>query len=360
MKLKDVFINTNKPPVFIALSGGVDSTAAAYLLKQKGENIFGVTHVIWPDSKCCSDETIKTCRQVADFLDIPYVTIDCQDLFKRYVVDEFANAYRNGLTPNPCILCNEHIRFKLMIKTFFEQYPEYIREDYKIASGHYANTEINGGFVYLKKGVDPEKDQSYMLYRLNQDQLIRCIFPLGTYTKNQVREIAVSNNLPSAHHKESQDICFVDHHYVSFLKSYAHIKPEKGRFVSVQGKEMGWHNGYIYYTRGQRRGLNLADGPWYVIQTRPETNTVIIGRESDLFVKTFKADNVVWIVPPENKEIRCRVQTRYHTVEHACTVNFTSETHVEVELDLPSKEATPGQSAVFYQNDCVLGGGFIV
>ena len=345
--------------VFVALSGGVDSAVCACLLKEKYKHVVGISHVVWPESKCCTkiclDRAAKQCQE----LGLPYYRIVCISEFSKCVIDPFVNNYLSGLTPNPCVLCNQHIRFDFMLKEAYSKYADKFTKDYKISTGHYAKVQKENDWFYLCKGVDAAKDQSYMLYRLNQEQLARCEFPLGDYTKAQVRELASKMNLESAQEKDSQDICFITGSHQDFIEGYSHQKPVQGNLVSLQGEVLGTHKGIHAYTRGQRKGLKLSGGPWYVVKIDVEKNEVILGRKEDLEVKKFFINNINWLFTNQPKIITCMVQTRYHAKEVKCQVEFLSNQEALVELSEPSIDVSPGQSAVFYENDYVLGGGIV-
>ncbi len=348
----------NQEPIFIALSGGVDSAAAAYLLKEKYSNLIGISHIVWPESKCCSkiclDRAALMCRQIG----IPYHRIVCISEFTQKVVEPFINTYLAGETPNPCVLCNEKIRFFYMIEEYFRK-QGHKPDDYKIATGHYARIEEKDNRFYLKRGKDKTKDQSYMLYRLSQEQLAHCIFPLGDYTKKQVREFAAKFGIEAAWVKDSQDICFIENDYAEFIEKYIQKKMPEGNFLNKEGVVLGRHKGIHHYTRGQRKGLGLHGGPWYVLSIDTKSNNIILGIKQDLEIKNFNVRNLSWIYPDFPKKIKRMVQTRYHSLSKACEITPLNQDEIQVELESPSVDVSPGQSAVFYDGEYVIGGGEI-
>lgn len=273
--------------VCVALSGGVDSAVAARLLMQDYEEVIGVSHRHWPESRCCSTACLDRCAAQCQDMGIPYYPLDCMVEFAQAIVDDFVATYQKGQTPNPCVLCNQTIRFDLMLKKFFEQHPEYQGRDYRIATGHYAQVEQVDGHYRLKRGVDPEKDQSYMLYRLSPEQLKHCVFPLGGMLKPEVRALAEQWNLRSAKQSDSQDVCFVTDTYQTFLDQYTGKHQKPGKFVDKDGKVLGRHKGVPYYTRGQRKGLGLSGGPWYVLHTDVTSNQVVLGSREELATRRF-------------------------------------------------------------------------
>jgi tRNA-specific 2-thiouridylase len=348
----------------VALSGGVDSSAAALLLREQYPRLVGATHFIWPDSRCCSLSVFKRAQFLARRLSIPYFVIDVQAAFRGAVVDEFIEAYVSGATPNPCVLCNERVRF-----TFF--YDELAKrladekllepgESLLFATGHYARLGKEGDRSFIRKGRDPAKDQSYMLYRLPRSILPRLVFPLGDMLKKEVVEYARRNKLSAAEEPESQDACFVDGNYIDFIvkeTGRADLRAS-GPIADAAGRVRGEHHGYIGYTVGQRRGLSLGDGPWYVAAVEPESNRVVIGREDEARRREFGAGDCNWFIDPPAAPLRCAVKIRYQTRESACLLAPLGDGRFRVELERP-EFVTPGQSAVFYDGDAVLGGGII-
>lgn len=344
--------------VFVALSGGVDSSVVLRLLKEKYVQVQGVSHIVWPESLCCTAECLDSCALQCQQEEISYQSIEAVQQFSEQVVDPFVEDYFSGRTPNPCVLCNQYIRFDFMLKEFFKINKLPPNKNYKLATGHYARIEEKEGRFLLKKGLDEKKDQAYMLYRLSQAQLAHALFPLGELKKEEVRNLATQWQLSSAKKTDSVDACFAGGDYRSFLVDYSGRQPEKGAFVDSGGNVLGQHEGYPFYTRGQRRGLGLSAGPWYVIAVRPQSNEVVLGMREELLLTKFYVNNLVWHVPAKT-EGAATVQVRYHSAEIPCQIKKIAEDLIEVDLLTPSAEIAPGQSAVFYDDDYVLGGGYI-
>ena len=349
--------------VIVGMSGGVDSAVAAYLLKQQGMEVIGVTLRVWGsdeegDSGCCE---IDEARRICEIIDIKYHPHNCTSLFKENVVNPFVDAYLEGLTPNPCIECNRYVKWaKLM------ELADIFGADY-VATGHYAYIEkLPNGRYAVRKASHIGKDQTYMLYKLTQEQLARTLMPLGKYTKDEVRKIAEEAGLPCAHKAESQEICFVtEGRYTDFIGEHTdRTLPGEGDFVDMNGNVLGKHKGIHQYTVGQRKGLGIALGvPAFVVKICPENNTVVLGTEDDLLVDTFFCRNVNFQSVPEPAEddkIRCFAKARYHQTERPATVESLGGGKVKIVLDEPVKGVSPGQSSVFYdENGCVVGGGII-
>lgn len=349
---------TDHSTTFVALSGGVDSSVVAYLLKEQGHSLVGVSHIVWPESKCCETVCLDYCLAFSNTLQIPYYKIDCIVPFCRKVIDPFVDTYHHGKTPNPCVLCNEYIRFDQMLSTLFDSHPELKSDSYKIATGHYAQVENRDGHYYLKRGLDPSKDQSYMLYRLSQEQLSHCLFPIGGMLKSEVRKLAEQWNLASAQKKDSQDACFVKDTYPAFLEAYSSKIFPKGPMLDTYGNIIGEHHGIPYYTRGQRKGLQLSTGPWYVNCIDVEKNAIVLGRKTDLVSTKFEIDNCNWI-HLKDSHFLSTVQTRYHSMEKQCSVELVGAKKAIVTLASGFYDVTPGQSAVLYDQEYVIGGGII-
>ncbi|MGD1820510.1 MAG: tRNA 2-thiouridine(34) synthase MnmA [Pleomorphochaeta sp.] len=352
--------------LLIAMSGGVDSSVAAYLVKSKGYDCSGATMKLYEDSSsgcnintksCCALSDIEDARSVCSRLNIDYHVFNFKDLFKEKVIDKFVDYYENGLTPNPCIDCNRYLKFEFLYKK-----GKLLGFD-KIVTGHYAIIEEIDGIFYLKKAVDNTKDQSYFLYDLNQEQLSNILFPLGSLLKSEVREIALENNFINAKKSESQDICFVPNgKYSSFIKNYTQKEYEKGDFVDTSGKKIGTHSGIINYTIGQRRGLGVSYiEPLYVSKINKFTNTITLCTKQELFKREFDVKNITYIFYKElTNPIRIQVKTRYRQVEKPATLIPTSSNTAHIILDESHDAITPGQAAVFYDGDIVVGGGQIV
>ena len=347
--------------IVVGMSGGVDSAVAAFLLKQDGHDVIGVTLRTWESggSRCCE---IDSARETASCLGIPYHVINCSPDFKRKVEAPFISGYLHGITPNPCIFCNPEIKWEWML------YAANVYGAEKIATGHYASlTRRNNGLYSIRQAADTAKDQSYMLYRLTQQQLAGTVFPLGELTKEEVRYIALRAGLPSADSLDSQEICFVTKGtYADFIDAQRpdHRK-DCGNFVDRKGRILGQHSGITHYTVGQRKGLGLAMGkPVYVIRINEKTNEVVIGTEDDLYKREILCHNMCFSGIPgldEGHRIRAKVKIRYHDRGTAAWAEGVNKDTVRVEFDTPVRAPTPGQSAVFYdQEHCILGGGIIL
>lgn len=347
--------------VMVGMSGGVDSAAAAILLKEQGYEVTGVTLKLWDgetESGCCSLSDTEDARAVAHVLDIPFYVLNFKDMFRESVVDPFVQSYLAGETPNPCLACNEVIKFHGML-----QKARAIGMDY-IATGHYAriDRDENNGRVCLRKGVDTAKDQSYVLYGLTQDQLAATLLPLGGLTKPEVRAIAARAGVGVSDKPDSQDICFVaENGYADFIRDYTGTEPEPGSFVDVNGKVLGTHKGLIHYTVGQRKHLGMSFGQrMAVVSKDARTNTVMVGGEEAVrFPEAFVRD-VNWLsVACPAQPIRAHVRTRYHGAEAAAWVEPIGSRHAKIRFDVPQRAIAPGQAAVFYDEDRVLGGGIL-
>lgn len=330
--------------VLVAMSGGVDSSVAAFLLKEKGFDVFGATMVIGHN-----EDDVVDARRIASQLKIPFQTIDLVKEFKDNVIDYFCGEYLKGRTPNPCIICNEKIKFGYLLNYAKTQGMDYI------ATGHYAKNYFNKktNRFAIKKGKDRTKDQSYVLFSLAQNQLEHIIFPLSDLTKEEVRKIAKNNGFITAERKESQDICFIPgDDYDS----------TEGLIRDVNGKILGRHKGVHHYTIGQRKGLGIAcPYPLYVLKVDVEKNEVLVGREEDLYQKEFIAENVSWQAIDELKEpILVKAKIRYKFDEEKARVFPIDGRRVRVEFLKPQRAITPGQAVVFYKRDMVIGGGWIV
>lgn len=354
--------------VMVAMSGGVDSSVALLLLKECYE-VIGATLRLYSNEDikqesrtCCSLRDIEDARFVASKFGVKHYVFNFSELFKKDVIERFNKSYLNGETPNPCIDCNKYIKFDAMLERAISLSCQFL------ATGHYARIEYDkaSGRWLLKKALSGtdinEKDQSYVLYNLTQEQLAHVIFPLGSIDKEKVRTIAEKNELVNSQKPDSQDICFVpDGDYAGFIERYAGIVPQKGNVVSTQGKLVGTHDGLIHYTIGQRRGLGISFGqPMYVVDKNVDTNTVVIGKNEDLFRKSLVAYECNWIsIPTLTEALRLKAKIRYKQREQSCTVFPLKNGEVYVEFDEPQRAITRGQRAVFYDNDIVVGGGII-
>ncbi len=351
----------------VAMSGGVDSSVAALLLKEQGYQCTRVTMKLFHNEDigvrrehtCCSLDDVEDARSVARRLDIPYYVFNFSDCFQECVMDRFVHAYENGTTPNPCIDCNRYLKFDKLFQRAKELSCNYV------ATGHYARIEYDSRSekYLLKKALDSDKDQSYMLYAMTQEQLKHTLFPLGTLTKPQVREIAEHNGFCNAHKHDSQDICFVQNgSYADFIKQYTGRSYPYGDFVDKNGNVLGTHKGIINYTVGQRKNLGISFAkPMYVCKICANSNTIVLGGEQELYSKEAETTNFNWIsdnIP--KKPIRCKAKVRYRQQEQWAVASPLPDGNVYLEFDCPQRAVTPGQAAVLYDGDIILGGGVIL
>lgn len=350
----------------IAMSGGVDSSVAAYLIKSAGYECIGATMRLFDnedagisnEKTCCSLDDVEDARSVAYKINIPYYVFNFTADFKREVIDRFINSYESGSTPNPCIDCNRYIKWKKLFLRMKELGLDFV------VTGHYARIEKNeqNGRYLLKKGKDSGKDQSYVLYNMTQEQLSHTLLPIGEYSKSDVRKIAEENGFINAKKHDSQDICFVpDGDYAAFIERYTGKTFESGDFVNADGEVLGKHKGLIHYTVGQRKGLGLAlKKPQYVCRKDLKANTVILGDNSDLFTREFIASDFNWIMFDQpQKPFTANVKTRYSQSEQPATVTPLGNGDVRIVFDTPQRAITAGQAAVAYIGDTVVGGGTI-
>ena len=342
--------------ILVGMSGGVDSSVCASVLAQKGYSVSGVTLALLGEN-LASSQNIKDAKAVCDRLSIEHYAIDLSEDFKKFVIDYFVNEYIEGKTPNPCIACNKNIKFGKMLKIAKEMGFS------KIATGHYARVEYQNGRYLLKKAKDISKDQSYVLYCLSQEQLSSVEFPLGEYTKPQVRGIAQNNGFVNANKKDSQDICFVpDGDYASFIEKTANFVSSTGDYINRQGEKIGEHKGVIHYTIGQRKGLGVAFGhPVFVISKNAETNRVVLGEQEELFYKSVLVKDVNFIPFDELKgSLNVTAKLRYNQIPQPAVIKKTEDGNVLITFNEPQRAPSPGQAAVFYDGDIVVGGGIIV
>lgn len=351
--------------ILVAMSGGVDSSTAAFLLREQGHAVVGATLRLWhaEDDKhrpggCCALEDIHDARRVCDFLGIRHYVLNREQEFRRCVVDSFVTEYLSGSTPNPCIVCNEKIKFDLLLKDALAQGFDCL------ATGHYVRTDQSGGHWRLLTGRDPAKEQTYVLYRLGQFELAHLQFPLGGLTKQEVRAIARKANLPAAEKRESQEICFVPEDYPSFLKSYLpdfdqRVRP--GPIVDRTGRVVGTHRGLALYTIGQRSGLGLTTPePVYVIRMDTAANTLVIGSKDEVYAPGAHLKHVTWVSGTAPAfPVYCAVKIRRLHQPAPATLAPAEGDEVLVTFAAPQPAVTPGQAAVFYAGDTVLGGGII-
>ncbi len=352
--------------VVVGMSGGVDSSVAAYLLKKQGYDVIGVTMQIWQDEKekkqheknCCGLSAVDDARDAAYKLGIEHYVLNFKKDFKKYVIDYFIDEYLNASTPNPCIACNRYVKWESLLSKAMLMGADYI------ATGHYAKTAINPATkrYTLKTANTSTKDQTYALYNLTQNQLEKTLMPIGDYDKNEVRKIAEEIGLSVANKPDSQDICFIpDGDYAGFIKKNTNEKIKEGNFVGIDGKVYGKHKGICCYTIGQRKGLGIAFGkPMYVCKIKKDSNEVVLGENSDLFKRNVLIKNFNYMsVEDFDGEIRVSGKLRYSQKKADCILRKNGK-YIEAVFDEPQRAVTPGQAGVFYDGDLLFGGGVIV
>ncbi len=360
-------MNTNERSstrVAIALSGGVDSSTAAALLVQQGYQVIGLMMRLWathyredlPDNRCCSSAAVGDARRVCEQLGIPFRLIDLEQEFRQRVVEYFCDSYALGRTPNPCLACNRYIKFGALLDLAFEHGAQ------RLATGHYARIREHNGQYQLLKGIDPQKDQSYVLYMLGQDELPNLMFPLGDHTKQQVRAMAKEYALPTADRDESQDACFVtDGDYRAFLAQYRPGTVRPGPILDLDGQVVGKHRGIAFYTIGQRQGLGIAAAhPLYVVRIDPLHNALVVGPKVAVLRTVLYAEDVFFVAgrPPQGT-VSITAKIRYKAPEARAVLTPIPGQRARVEFDAAQPAITPGQGVVFYQGEIVLGGGII-
>ncbi len=357
--------DAKKQRVVLGMSGGVDSSAAAALLMEQGYDVVGITLKLWPqdcvsraEDKCCGPQAVMDARSVAHRLGIPYYLIDEAEDFQKQVIGYFAEEYKAGRTPNPCVMCNEKLKFGSLIGRARQLGAELI------ATGHYARVEKDPstGRFLLKRGKDLRKDQSYFLFSLRQEQLAHVLFPLGEFTKSETRDVARDSHLKTADKEESMEICFVpDKDYGRFLQQAKLVEKHRGEIVDVHGRKLGEHDGIEFYTIGQRKGLGISSPtPLYVIELDAANNRVVVGDDHLLDRDTLVVERCNWIPfaePPA--ELEALVKIRYNHPGTPATLTPRPDGTTHIRLHTPQRAITPGQACVFYQDDLVVGGGWI-
>lgn len=351
-------MNSNK--VLVAVSGGVDSGAAVYLLKKAGYTVSAIMLRLYDktdDSGNLIETEVNSARQLCSDLDVDFIYADYREQFKSDVIDNFVKSYVDGKTPNPCVECNRSIKFKYVFDYADENGFDFV------ATGHYSRVcyDYESGMYKLLKASDPKKDQSYVLYNLKSSQLSRLLLPLGDYSKDQVRVFAKEAGLKNYDKADSQDICFISGDYYDFIREYTGVSFPDGNFVDKDGNILGTHKGIIRYTVGQRKGLGLSfDSPRYVISKNSDDNTVTLGKEDELFFSTVYAEKVNIICGDFSAPVSCEAMIRYNQKPQPATACLTDDNCLKVVFDMPQRAPSPGQSLVIYQGDVLLGGGIII
>lgn len=346
--------------VIVGLSGGVDSSTTAYLLKNSGYDVVGTTVKVFAsdasaNKSCCQPRDIDDARLVCAQLNIPHVIVDMRQQFKEAVIERFCHLYLEGKTPNPCVDCNRFLRFKHLMTFAFKLGAS------KLATGHYVRLIKDKGQIQVYRAYDKSKDQSYLFWSATQEVLKNYLTPLGELTKREVRQVAEELKLPVAHKQESQDICFIpEGNYRSFMQKYLDLKPKVGVIVNPKGEILGQHQGFYNYTIGQRKGLNLSHAaPLYVLELEPKENKVVVGSKEQLLKKTFTISNFNFIAGKAPERFKAEVMLRYNSPLYEVKVALLTSSKAVVTFKNPAGPVSPGQSAVFYDGDLLLGGGII-
>lgn len=342
--------------VLVAMSGGVDSSVAAALLKRAGFDVIGAFMKLWKpeiegkvrENNCCSPGDERRARKVAHVLNIPFYDFNFEREFKHRVVDYFLKEYRAGRTPNPCVVCNNQIKFGLLLEKALALDVDFL------ATGHYARLRRNSE-VEVHQAKDESKDQTYFLWQLGRNQLNRILFPVGDYNKSEVEKLAQDFNLP-VEFTESHEVCFVPNELDEFLKQYLPVEP--GKIVSVEGEQLGEHQGLHFFTRGQRKGLGLSQGPWYVVEKKIEDNELVVTRDRERLEQTeLIAEDINWVSGAPELPLEVKAKIRYNSPAEEAELEGASQ--LKVTFERPQWAIAPGQSVVFYSNSQLLGGGII-
>ena len=348
--------------VVVAMSGGVDSSVAAALLIEQGYEVIGMMLRLWSEpgtgheNRCCTPDSMEQAKRVSSQLGIPFYAVDAQDVFYNQVVQYFIDGYTQGVTPNPCLVCNRHIRWEFLLDHALAVGADFM------ATGHYAQTRKTNGRIQLLRADDRNKDQSYILHVLDQKQLSKAIFPLGEYAKKEIRQKAADLELPTAVRPDSQDLCFLGNgDYREFLRRNYSQSIEPGKILDQHGNTLGDHRGLAMYTIGQRKGLGVnASYPLYVLEKDVKSNVLIVGPNEELLQDRLSVEEVNWVsVEPPKNPFRAQVKIRYKSADEWATIDPIENGRLEVHFDQSVRGITPGQAAVFYEKELCLGGGII-